>query len=202
MTQQNGSNGHSSHPLPPIPTDNNLPASDLETSAISNPTNDTTGGEAVKSPTSREAELILTPNGSNEANERAPSYIPLSTNTSSSQVTQISSDIQKEASKSIEKQEDKGAAIDSALDSAIDSLDQQANENTEAASTVAPEIPPHKSSPNGSNDASGADNTSVSTPCEPSNVTKVPEQTVASNENGAIPKPKPNKPRSRNRHKR
>lgn len=199
MTQQNEPNGHSSHPLPPVPTDTNIPAKDLETSAIANPTNASSGGEAIKSQISTENELILSPNGTNGANERAPSYIPVSTSISSSQVTPVSSsstDIQKESSKYTDLQEDKGVAVNTS------SLDEPANENTEAASTVAPAIPPHKNSPTESNDACPSDNTSVSTPCEPSNVTKLTEQAVASNENGAIPKPKPNKPRSRNRHKR
>ena len=189
MTQQNEPNGHLSQPLPQVTADINVPPKNLDTSANENLPNTSTNGEAFKSPPVAESELILSPSGSKEISERTPSYIPVSQSTP---ISSASTDVPLETSRS----SNEGAGVDAS------SSDQQENENREAVSTAPPAIPPHKISPNESSNVCSSDNTSASTPCEPSNASKLPEQPVASNENGAIPKPKPNKPRSRNRHKR
>ena len=195
MTQQNESNGHSSHPSQLASADPNASAITLEGSINTDPTNTSGCGEAVKGLPIIEKDIILSPNGSKEGNERAPSYIPVSTTVPLSQSTPISSnstDSPQEPSTSTNE----GASINPG------SADKQENESREVAVTAPPAIPPHKASPNESSNVCSSDNTSVSTPIESINTPQLPDQTVASNENGAIPKPKPNKPRSRNRHKR
>ena len=195
MTQQNESNGHPSQPSPLASSGTNNAAKNLDASVNDDPSNASVCSDAEKGAPTQEAEIILSPNGSKDNSERAPSYIPVSTNISSSQNLPISSavtDVQQEPSTSVNE----GASIEA------NSSDQQGNESREEESTVPPAIPPHKVSPNESSNVCSSDNTSVSTPIESTNVTKISDQTAPSNENGAIPKPKPNKPRSRNRHKR
>ena len=189
MTQQNEPNGNVPQPLPQVTADINAPPNNIAISANDNLPNASTNGEACKSPPVAESELILSPSGSKEISERAPSYIPVSQSTP---ISSASTDVPLETSRS--SNECAGADASSS--------DQQENDTREVVSPGPPAIPPHKISPNESSNVCSSDNTSASTPCEPSNASKLPEQPVASNENGAIPKPKPNKPRSRNRHKR
>ena len=195
MTQQNESNGHSSHPSQQASADPNASAITLEGSVNDDPTNTSACGEAVKGLPINEKDIILSPNGSKESNERAPSYIPVSTTVPLSQSTPISSN-STDAPQDPSTSTNEGVVIDPGLS------DKQEDESKEVAATVPPAIPPHKASPNESSNVCSSDNTSVSTPIESTNTPQLPNQTVASNENGAIPKPKPNKPRSRNRHKR
>ena len=195
MTQQNESNGHPSQPSPLASSGTNNAAKNLDASVNDDPVNASVCSETEKGAPTQEAEIVLSPNGSKDNSERAPSYIPVSTNISSSQNLPISSavtDVQQEQSTSVNE----GAGIEA------NSSDQQGNESREEESTLPPAIPPHKVSPNESSNVCSSDNTSVSTPIESTNATKISDQTAPSNENGAIPKPKPNKPRSRNRHKR
>ena len=201
MTQHNGANGHQSHQLVHGEADVHLPCKASEETS-SDKKNQSSSNSDILHELSPENVIPVVTKGSTRAEniERGPSYVPVSVDlpvlesTSTSSTPSGSQDISSHASA---QKQDEHLAIHS------NSSGSETNKVEENVAPV-PAIPPHKNSPTETETIADTENVNLSECNEvPSSVTAMSSgQAASSIENGAVPKAKAGKPRSRNRHKR
>ena len=202
MTQHNGSNGHQSHPLANASADTHLTCKTSEVIPSDIQNNSTTNIESFHNEPLSGNGSVSVSNTSipSENNERGPSYIPVSTevpilDTSSATSTPLES--QETSSQSTSQKSVENADIH---------ISSSGSEKTkvEETNTAAPAIPPHKNSPTESESIVPTESinqlASIDAPISATEISA--GQPASSNVNGAVPKAKAGKPRSRNRHKR
>ena len=203
MTQHNGSNGHQAQPLAHASPDSKLSCKTPEGIPSDIQNNSSVNIESFhKEPESGNGSVpVSSISISPENNERGPSYIPVSTEVPTLETSSATSTpLESQDISSHSTSQKSGEDID--IHSNSSALEKTKVEET---NTVAPAIPPHKNSPNDSENIVPIESINQSAACNESAIsaTEIFTAPTASNiQNGAVPKAKAGKPRSRNRHKR
>ena len=204
MAEQNGSNGHHSQQLAHIIPDTELPDVSLlqnKPNSFDNPTDAIETLGSTSPPSESSASVSATSNAQSDNNEKGPSFIPVAINQSLKENSSVvSTPIESQNVSSLADTQQQIPDLNS-ISSNVDSERSKINEETQFAT---PAIPPHKTSPDKSEKVESTKDSILSTTGGAQNPKQATdsEQLVSRNENGAIPKPKAGKPRSRNRHKR
>ena len=202
MTQHNGSNGHQAHQLAHASVDTHLACktSEVIPSDIQNNSSTDIDSFHNEPPSGNGSVSVSNISTSSENNERGPSYIPVSTE---EPIFETFSSF----STPLESQE---ISSQSTSQKSVENLDIHTNCSgseiikVNETNIATPTIPPHKNSPNESESIVPTEtiNQLASNDAPISATENSAGHPASSIENGAVPKAKAGKPRSRNRHKR